>query len=137
MRGEVDEFHLLVPGELPASPLNARLHWTAKHKSNKRWYERVKVAWLVAGRPTVGGPFRIEVVRWHTGRRLELDNLYASVKAPIDGLRACGAIVDDSPDFMRELQVTQDRVDEPRREALSLSVYRVRVGAMARSHATA
>lgn len=81
-----------VPG-LPSTP-NSRMNWRVKARDQKMWRE--KSAWIAAEKK----PFRpmvdvsLQVVR-HSAVMMDFDNLVASCKPLIDGLRDAGVIWND------------------------------------------
>jgi hypothetical protein len=71
----------------PLSPNAMALrHWGMRSKLAKAARSAGRSAWLVAHRPKARPPLRIDVRVYRTGRKLDHDNLIASLKHYIDGL---------------------------------------------------
>ena len=86
-----------------------RLHWTVDRKLKAKW---VKMVWVALRSQRMGPvqPFsraRVTITRI-SPRMLDRDNLFSSVKHPLDGLKICSVIVDDSPEHI-ELIVRQEK----------------------------
>ena len=81
-------------------------------RMHHREYARVRDAWTVLVRGAArlekaAAPCRVEIVRRYPGRPLDLDNLYAAAKVPLDALRRAGVIPDDDPETVVSLSCTQ------------------------------
>lgn len=95
---------------VPPSPNNLLgAHWRHRAKNSELWRTEIAVAVHQAG----GKPYRpwprarVTIHRRSRGQ-LDPDNLVASMKPVIDGLRYAGVLLDDSPKHI-ELVVTQHR----------------------------
>jgi hypothetical protein len=82
-------------------------HWTARHKHNKKWHTLVALA---VGHKAPDKPLtkaRLTLTR-HSCRAPDPDNLAASFKPVIDGLRYALVIADDNPNVV-SLEFHQER----------------------------
>lgn len=88
--------------EIPKGPNGPqglfRMHWAARHKYFQRWAWLIRVHCLPPDMPI--DPATVNVIQ-HRKRKLDEDNLWASCKPILDGLRANGIIADDSPDHCK------------------------------------
>lgn len=71
-------------------------HWAVEHKYRKAWHTAVRAA-LGTQRPPEPWPHSHLTLTRRSDKQPDEDNLMASWKPVIDGLRACGVIEDDSP----------------------------------------
>lgn len=84
-------------------------------RMDHRSYRRVREAWLAAVLAATGhrgdlSPCAVTVVRHYCPHPLDLDNLYASAKVPLDALRHAGLLADDDPSCVVSLSMHQQRV---------------------------
>ena len=95
--GEIGPWVVLIPGWQPPS-LNRYLyrHWTETSKAKRDVIAVVGAACLAAGIPRATKRRRVSVSLTKKGHRPDHDNI---TKALYDGLKACGAILDDGPDW--------------------------------------
>lgn len=93
---------LTIPELSPSLNRTLRLgHWSKHHRYRKHWSMLVLVAKSDAGvYGTPNFPRALVTVERHGGRTMDVDNLFGSAKAVVDGLRDCGIIADDSPDHI-------------------------------------
>ena len=81
-------------------------HWRSKHEV----FERVKSEIFLSTRGKLPAKplenFKISVQR-HSSKTLDYDNLIASLKPFIDGLRYSGIIIDDSWQYIKNIPVDQ------------------------------
>jgi Holliday junction resolvase RusA-like endonuclease len=54
--------------------------------------------------------FSCQITRFYCPHPLDLDNLYAAAKVPLDALRHAGLIVEDNPEALVSLTCNQERV---------------------------
>lgn len=97
---------ITIPG-LPKTP-NIRQHWAAKAAHNKKWRKMAgEAAWAEWKKyPQCGKPLqrvRLTLIRGST-KEPDLDNLVASFKSIIDGLKDAGIISDDNPRVVSEIK---------------------------------
>ena len=89
-------------GHLPDRDLspNKRLHHMALYQAKNIAMEEAYLRVLEQGRPRVPMPQAHITITWvaKDKRRRDIDNLFASMKASIDGLVFAGVIADDSAD---------------------------------------
>lgn len=119
-----------IPGA-PPNWSNERGHHMAIHRAKDVWKER---SWLLAhgARSAAGWPLleRAEPSpRWvhfrvHRHRLLDEDNLVASIKPCLDGMKGV-LIWDDSPRWCHLIGVEQVRVETGAEEHVSVCVYLV------------
>ncbi len=106
---------IVVPGR-PPNWGNLRLGWADRHRlvANRKALVRIsaRAALSRARLAPAATACRVEATVFIAGRQFDPDNLWASLKADIDGLVAAGLLVDDSPTWCR-LEVEQ--VSAPRR----------------------
>jgi hypothetical protein len=84
-------------------------HWTIRAGHARRWKSHVAKAVTLNGGPPKA-PLRhslITCVRISSGQ-MDRDGLSGSFKSLIDGLKACGVIVDDSPEHV-EIKYAQEK----------------------------
>ncbi len=104
---------LPLPASLP-SP-NSRMSWQVRWRLSKE--VRQQVALLTRSEMTrlgvekAAGPRTLRLTRIYSPRHrlLDVDNLTASVKPCLDGLRDAELIADDKPSMLRLLPVEQER----------------------------
>ena len=116
-RRSPDEITLTLP--LPPNIANARMHWRAKN--------RRKIAYMAEA--NVWRMRRDNPVRWHGGTPgkvaisvklyvwsiMDIDNLVARLKWPLDWLTMGEYIVDDSPDHLRWAGMPEQEIDRKNR----------------------
>ena len=89
-------------GHLPDRDLNPnkRLHHMALYQAKLLAKEEMYLCVLKQGRPRAALPKAHITITWvaKDKRRRDIDNLFASMKAYIDGLVFAGVIADDSAD---------------------------------------
>ncbi len=92
-----DSWSLVIPGKRPPRPGEG--HWSKVHKSKAQWTEYL--GWLALSKripkAAPGERRRIEIVFERPGPISDKDNAYATCKVPLDALKRCGLIEDDSP----------------------------------------
>lgn len=96
---------MLAPG-LNGSNGLIRMHFTT--------YKKVKDKWTRAIRERCNArastPCSILVERYYATHAMDLDNLYSTVKIPLDALRSSGVIPEDDPSCVEALKVVQIKV---------------------------
>ncbi len=99
---------LILP--LPPNRANAREHWRVTQKNKERYYETAEVAIMTQCRSNV------PPVRWtltatlYVWAKMDLDNLVARLKFPLDCLVRTGVLVDDNEKWL-DLQMPKQVVD--------------------------
>lgn len=95
-----------------------RLHWTDYITLRERWI------WLVRekGVPQRIYPASVQIVRFYARNPLDLDNLYAAAKVPLDALCETGWLRDDDPDSLVSLNCTQHKVDTLDEERTQITI---------------
>jgi Holliday junction resolvase RusA-like endonuclease len=94
---------------LPLNLANSRLHWAARLREKRAYWERLNVrrdAKLIAWPPHAIPPKASVEIVMYVGARMDRDNLYARVKWPLDWLVSWGYVSGDREDQI-ELVVTQ------------------------------
>ena len=113
--GPPNQLMVVVPGR-PPSLGNLRLGWADRHRlvANRKALVRIlaRAALSRARLAPAATACLVEATVFIAGRQFDTDNLWASLKADIDGLVAAGVLRDDSPAWCR-LEVEQVRA--PRR----------------------
>lgn len=86
---------LVIPGPPPVSlNVQERLHWAKRQRLRDWWAEQAWLVWLQAGRPRFARPAVQYRVYYATHRRRDPDNVVASLKPVMDGLKG-KAFADD------------------------------------------
>lgn len=92
---------------VPPSPNNLVGHWRFRHRNTQLWRNEVYYAVVQSSeRPSAPYPKATVSIDRRSIGILDEDNLVASMKPVIDGLRHAGVLLDDSPAHMK-LSVTQ------------------------------
>ena len=78
---------------LPSTP-NSRRHWREVHKENEAWYSAVRAAAWSKRPATPLSKAKLTLTRV-SATEPDYDNLCASFKPVIDGLRYAGVLLDD------------------------------------------
>lgn len=106
---------LTIPFATPSLNTMLRQHWSVDRKLKARWKRLVWAARLEANDNCLPVPrdafqrARITITRF-SPRMLDADNATGGAKHIVDGLRACGIIIDDTPEHI-ELTVRQEKGD--------------------------
>lgn len=88
-----------LPGKQPLS-LNARLHWSARHRLTKAWRNDAALCIRAARIPRLAHA-HVEVhVSPPDRRRRDADNLVLTQKTIVDALRDTGVLADDTPNHV-------------------------------------
>lgn len=97
--GQIMSAKWSISGRFP-SVANVREHWSARARRAKAHRAAVMVGHLAAGRPLdriVSAAHRYVVILTRHGRRLDSDNLAASMKSVRDGVAGLLGVDDGSP----------------------------------------
>jgi crossover junction endodeoxyribonuclease RusA len=90
---------ITMPLPWPELSPNARVHWAAKHTATAEYRERARIAACIAvpasQRPRWREARICFAAYFKTARRRDPDNLIASTKSLLDGLRDAGILADD------------------------------------------
>ena len=89
---------------------NARGHWSKRYKAGKELGESV---WVRAREVAPPEPWERVTIRYKVfwcGKVPDPDNFIASMKPALDGIVRAGVIVDDGPEYVTILPVTNERV---------------------------
>lgn len=89
---------ILEIAELPRLQTNGYGSWRARYSEKERWHKLVWHAVLVAGRPEAPLDRAVVTMTRHSTRQPDSDNLVASFKPVLDGLKHARVIVDDKPE---------------------------------------
>ncbi len=95
-----------------------RMHFHAYRKVKEKWILMIRAA---AGND-FGEPFEeaeIEIVRHYARQPLDIDNLYAACKVPLDAMRHAGILIEDDPSVVTNIfchQVKVAKVTEQKTE---------------------
>ena len=81
---------------------NSRVHWSARYRAGQKVKDDVMALVLEQGAPTEPIQKAHITITWvaKDKRRRDIDNLFSSMKAYIDGLVHAGLIADDSADHV-------------------------------------
>lgn len=97
--------------DLPENLGNARLHWAAKHKAKRRYWEaqdRRQLLGLVEPPPSRPMPAVRVLAHLRLWNPADPDGCAARLKWALDWLVTRGYLLDDGPKVVRELVVTQE-----------------------------
>lgn len=85
-----------------------RLHYQQYKKVKENWI------WLIRAEPfdKVEGSCKVQINRYYASQPLDIDNLYAACKVPLDALQRAGVIRDDNPDIVTALTCRQFKVSK-------------------------
>lgn len=100
---------LVVPFDPHRTSPNRRHHWRALAGLKKTFRRATIAAWRMAGSPTVPPTAKVRLsflVR--RGRRLDHDNIIASMKSSVDQTIACIGLPNDGPEHVTIGSVTQE-----------------------------
>ena len=106
-------FTVPLPASLP-SP-NSRIHWAERARRVKQAREIVALAARSERNrldlDKAARPRTLRLTRVYSARHkiMDADNLIASLKGPIDGLRDAGWLVDDTPAWLTLLPMEQEK----------------------------
>ena len=93
----MSKWEISVHGKRPPRPGEG--HWSRLHKSKKQWTDYL--GWIMKQRkipPCEPGEKRkITITFFRPGPVSDKDNAYSACKVPLDALKRCGLIEDDSP----------------------------------------
>lgn len=104
---ETDALTLSVPVLAPSLNTLLRTHYRDRGRDRDKWTALLR---HVAGRRRSAPPCAVAIVRRYASRPLDLDNLYAAAKVPLDALVRAGILPDDDPTCVASLTCTQEKV---------------------------
>lgn len=84
-----------------------RMHHFVYRKAKDKWQWLLKQA---AGTQKAPHPCHITMERYYASQPMDCDNAFASIKLPMDAMRAVGMLVNDDPSCVVGLNVTQHKV---------------------------
>lgn len=93
-----------------------RMHWAAYRKVRDLWTTSIIT---VRYQPFADAPMmpqypveecEVEITRYYATQPLDLDNLYAAAKVPLDAMRKAGVLVEDDPSVVTSLNCRQFKV---------------------------
>jgi len=87
---------LFVAGKL-INPLNARAHWSVRHRLTERWRVATRLAWLEAGRPTIPAPAAFTFTAYVAREWDHAEGIHAALKPVRDEAVAILCGTDDGP----------------------------------------
>lgn len=84
------------------APKPGTLHWAAMNKQKKSWAQHCYLKAMTEGCPTIKERERrsVRIERWHAGPAMDVDNLHACLKVPLDALQRANLIWTDSPKYL-------------------------------------
>jgi len=85
-----------------------RMHWAEYKRVRNMWTLEVRAAAGIGRRPL--DRFTCHITRFYCPTALDLDNLYAAAKVPLDALRHSSIISEDNPEALISLTCNQERV---------------------------
>lgn len=106
-----------------------RMHYQQYRRVRETWSTlalsalRSHPEWRYLRRP-VAARVSVEIERRYASHPLDLDNLYAASKVPLDALRRSGIIRDDDPDTVTALRCTQIKVDRRAQQGTVITLRR-------------
>lgn len=110
------ELSFFLVGHPPNDNETRRWHWGRKAREARVWKDAAtwasRDAYSRSNLPGVFTPVRVEVeFRYKVSRSRDRDNLVASLKPVIDGLKVARIIKDDSPEWMPYPPLVREVVD--------------------------
>ncbi len=110
VRHESDPYMLEIRLEgIPSGPNGAHGHWAAKARMKKEWRQRVCLKAVPFAPMVPLEKAEIECIRY-TSHSMDYDNLVASFKALIDGLKDAGIIIDDNQGVLVRRTYTHEKI---------------------------
>jgi Holliday junction resolvase RusA-like endonuclease len=100
-----------------------RMHHRTYSKVRDAWTWDAKAAVSTCDAPLPVPPCRVEIVRHYASHPLDLDNLYAACKVPLDALRKAGVLRDDDPDCVTDLRCRQRKVAARKDQQTIIDLY--------------
>ena len=88
---------------------NSRAHWTIRHKFTKMFKESAYMR-LMEIDPEPMDKIRIKYIAYYSGKPVDEDNLTFGMKPALDALTEYGLIKDDSPEYVKGIEVEYHRV---------------------------
>lgn len=95
-----------------------RMHFAAYKKVKDSWTWAIKAA----TKDKAPSLCRIDVERYYAVHPMDLDNLYATLKIPLDALRAAGVIINDDPNCVLDVSIKQYKVKTKKEEHTRIKV---------------
>jgi Holliday junction resolvase RusA-like endonuclease len=110
-----------------------RAHWTKRRKMAADCLLRTLAA--LPSKQRIAGPLRLRYTRRYARQPLDLDNLAASIKLPLDALVKAGVLEDDNPRVISELVTRQEKVATVAEEGYSIQLEPLDMACETKSHA--
>ena len=88
---------------------NSRAHWTVLHKFTKTFKEGT-IFRLMQLDPKPMNKIRVKYIAYWCGKPIDADNLIKGMKPALDALTEYGLIKDDSPEYVKGIEVEYHRV---------------------------
>jgi hypothetical protein len=87
---------------LPPNIGNARMHWRTKLNAKKRWNRAASFLWHIGKLPdSFAAPNKVRITaHLVVGGKMDIDNIFARLKWPIDFLKDFDYIVNDDPEHL-------------------------------------
>ena len=100
-----------------------RMHHAAYRRVREAWVYEVLAALSDTRRAPV--PCAVTITRRYAVHPLDLDNLYAAAKVPLDALRHAGVIPDDDPACVASLACVQEKVAKKAEQETIIELSRI------------
>lgn len=100
------EIPRMAPG-LNGSKGLIRMHFSEYKKEKEKWIWWMKKAGAGLKAPM---PCTMEFNRYYCKQPMDIDNVYAACKLPLDAMREAGIIPDDNPNCVTSIVVFQHKV---------------------------
>ena len=88
---------------------NSRAHWRVRHQLSKSFKEGT-IFRLMQLDPEPMDKIRVKYIAYWCGKRVDEDNLIIGMKPALDALTKYGLIKDDSPEYVKGIEVEYHRV---------------------------
>ena len=88
---------------------NSRAHWRVRHQLSKSFKEGT-IFRLMQLDPEPMDKIRIKYIAYYSGKPVDEDNLTFGMKPALDALTEYGLIKDDSPEYVKGIEVEYYRV---------------------------
>tara|TARA_R110000824_G_C15038842_1_gene660179 strand:- start:222 stop:578 length:357 start_codon:yes stop_codon:yes gene_type:complete len=94
---------------LPPNRGNARWHWRTEKRKKDSWFVHADLLYKPSKKPPMAKA-KISA-KLYTYNKMDVDNLFARLKWPLDWLTRRGYIVDDDPDVLDWQGIPKQAVD--------------------------
>jgi len=100
---------------------NSRAHWAVRNKFTKMFKESAYMR-LMEIDPEPMDKIRIKYIAYYSGKPVDSDNLIIGMKPALDALTEYGLIKDDSPEYVKGIEVEYHRVKHRKHVGLIMEI---------------